>query len=1265
MKLLFIEDSPDDAELIAAHLRRFGFEFEHRRVDTREDLLRALREETWSAVLSDYHIPFFGVEQALEIVREHSSDLPFIVVSGMIGEESAVDLIRSGANDYVWKDRLARLGPSLQREIRDVQLRTERRSLFDALRRSEERYRRVFEKAPLGIGISTSNGLFVSVNERLAEIFGTTRDLVVGRLFHEFQHPDDEPAKIQGERTQFDCRAVRSDGSMVWTRITLAPIASDAGDVEQIVWLIEDVTTRKATQERLVMQAHLLDSVEQGVVATDLEGRIVYWNRFAEMLYLREAREMLGQSLLEIAAWLRDDRSTEEAVAALRRGESWSGDMIHRRHDGTLFPAYVINAPLFDDAGKFAGVVSVVQDITERRRAEEELRSSRQQLAAAQAIAHVGSYEYDLTTGRRTWSDEMFRIYGMEPRSEVDMELVDRQIHPDDIELVQQRRGDFLATLDTFSGDHRIIVPNAGVRILHGRGQTIRDASGKPVKVIGVLQDVTEARTAERELRRRAQQQGAIAELSKVALRSVDANTLALACELAATRLGILHALVFEYRNDALHHAAGTCKVEDQQLVEVALQIAEHELGTTRVLIDAPKLAPFGVRAALFVPIASAASTFGVLSAFARDANRFGESDVQFIESLANILAEALERERGQRELVASEERYRAVVEGASEVIFSLDADGVFTSLNAAFDWVTGYPVEDWLGRSWLELVQADDRDFAAAELRAAIETREAVLTEITLDCKRGPILVEVSLIAKDQHEVVTVYGFARDITATRRAELERRELTRNLQLLLDSAAEGIITTDLEGRCVLCNAAAARMLRTSPHDIIGQDMYGLMRQRNPESPIREAARTGETHPSATDEFLRTDGSAFPVQYSAAPIVDQGNRVGVVIGFTDISERLMLEAKLEQANRISSLGRLAATVAHEFNNVLMGISPFIEVLRRGRNVESSLDHIARAVKRGKRVTEDILRFTQPAEPARVALEVQPWLQNIALEARSLLTPSCSVETHVADSPLVIDGDPNQLQQIFTNLVLNARDAMPAGGMLTIRVQREKPGTKLPFGVLLNPERYAHFIVQDTGSGMPDEVLRHIFEPLFTTKRTGTGLGIPVALQVVQRHGGDMFVESTVDVGTTFHIFLPLTESALTAMETMPAPERVAAAKRVLLIEDDPSVASGISILLELEGVTVTTANSAEAALTALRFDIPDLVILDVGLPDMDGTALFEIIARQHPTLPVIFSTGHADRSKIEGLLGRPHVGFLLKPYEVANLLDVMREVIAAA
>jgi two-component system cell cycle sensor histidine kinase/response regulator CckA len=413
-------------------------------------------------------------------------------------------------------------------------------------------------------------------------------------------------------------------------------------------------------------------------------------------------------------------------------------------------------------------------------------------------------------------------------------------------------------------------------------------------------------------------------------------------------------------------------------------------------------------------------------------------------------------------------------------------------------------------------------------------------------------------------------------------------------------------------------------------------------------------RSGATVVVADDTFRRADGTTFPVEYSAAPLIDRGEIVGVVVTFTDISERRKLEAKLEQANRLSSLGRLAATIAHEFNNVLMGIAPFVEVIRRTSardRIDASLGQIALSIARGKRITSEILRFTQPAVPVRARIDVAEWLRAVSTEARTLLPPTCMLDV-ASEEGVAIDGDVSQLHQTMTNLILNARDAMPGGGTITIRARTGKPGI-------------VHLSVADTGTGMSEETRRHIFEPLFTTKKSGTGLGLPLAHQIVARHGGEITVESSLGAGTTFHLFLPACEREPEPqqLESAPKPPRAAPVKlrRVLLVEDDAAVAAGIVSLLEMEGLDVDIIDNGAEAIDMIRESPPDVVVLDVGLPDMDGTAVYETIAATHPELPVIFSTGHADQSSLEKYLVRPNVSSLLKPYDSAALLEAIERV----
>jgi PAS domain S-box-containing protein len=1306
MRLLFVEDNADDVELIVAELRRSGFELTWERVETLEELGLALERSSWSLVIAD-DLPGSTAHDVLHFVRERDRELPFIVVSGTLGEEGAVDLIRAGANDYVYKDRLARLGPAIERELRDVQLREERRSLFGALRRSEDRYRRIFENAPVGVAVSTPEGTLLAVNGRFSDIVGQPAQQIIGRRMSDFT-AGAQPAP--GEPHRSERYFVRRGGEVVWTTVSVAPITTDSFEVEQLVWLVEDITAQKQ----------------------------------------RDA----------------------------------------------------------------------------------EVRTYRTQLEEAQRMAQMGSYELDLTTGKRVWSAGLFRIFGCDVTAEPDLALLDARIHPDDREHTQRARRLILASSDTHVDEYRVVLPDGEIRMVQDRCSFVRGEDGRPAKIVGVAQDVTETRRQENELQRlniqqvvlanlgqaalsgepiesliaqvadivahlvdvdvstvlrqegttfrivgncgwnglvengrvldaptashstytvqagapvivedlrnetrftpspfllqhglvsgialpistartapwgilsalarkprqfaqsdvdflrsvamvlaqalerdrvdqqlvlHAAQQSAIAELSRVALKSVE-DAIEIACTIVTDVLEIEHALFFELdeQADVLRYRAGRCWAPAGEM-DIGRGngsgVAEAiERNVPVILGDGAG----GILSGIAVPVASTTGRFGALTAHAKRLRTFSEADIEFLQSVANIVADAMERESARRALAISEERHREVIEGASEIIFTISIDGFLTSLNAAFTNITGWPAADWIGRSFMDLIHPDDGERTVELFTTVLGQQESVTAELRVVGRKGVLLLEVSSFPKvEEGRTAAIYGFARDVTETRRTERERQRVTRSLQLLLESTVEGIITVDLAGRCTMSNRAAAELLGRSQDDMPGATLQTLLNgdERAAIGEIVAVARSGEVRSVTNGTFWRADGTPFPVEYSAAPIIDAGVRIGVVISFSDISERRKLETKLEQADRLSSLGRLAATIAHEFNNVLMGISPFVEVIRRGRNVESSLDHIGRAVKRGKRITQDILRFTQPAQPVRTAIDVGPWVENVTLEARSLMPQGCMIQSRV-QSGLRVDGDPSQLQQIFTNLILNARDAMPDGGTFSVEVVREAAGAKLPFAVE-HPERFAHVIVRDTGSGMSDETQRHIFEPLFTTKQNGTGLGLPVTHQVVQRHGGDIFVESTLGIGTTFHIFLPLAhEAAPRAPEASAEPTPFEGTHRVLLVEDDSTVAMGLVTLLELEGLHVDVARTGEEALLRVESIDPDVVVLDVGLPDMDGTQVFALLSQRHPELPIVFSTGHADRAKLDAYLERPHVSCLLKPYESSSLLTAIRDV----
>jgi two-component system cell cycle sensor histidine kinase/response regulator CckA len=371
-------------------------------------------------------------------------------------------------------------------------------------------------------------------------------------------------------------------------------------------------------------------------------------------------------------------------------------------------------------------------------------------------------------------------------------------------------------------------------------------------------------------------------------------------------------------------------------------------------------------------------------------------------------------------------------------------------------------------------------------------------------------------------------------------------------------------------------------------------------------------------------------------------------------------------QLTQANRLGALGRLAATVAHEFNNVLMGMQPFAELMQRPDAkpdlIAKGAGHIANSIQRGRRIVLDILRFAQPYQPVMAAVSLRELWETFAPEAENVLGNITSIVSAIPEG-LFARADRTQISQVLANLVANARDAMPDGGTLTVKANDLGADACFQFGVVPYPERFVQISISDTGKGMPREVMERIFEPLFTTRQSGgTGLGLAVAHQVMMQHEGYIFAESEPGHGSTFHLFLPKAVAPPPARKSVRTDaNRAPASRKVLLIDDEEMIVEGITALLEECGIEVESIGSGfEAADIIARFH-PDLVVLDLGLPGMDGSEVYALIRALDRKLPVIFATGHGDRQALLDFLHDPHTRFLQKPFEITDLLDMMVDV----
>jgi PAS domain S-box-containing protein len=637
----------------------------------------------------------------------------------------------------------------------------------------------------------------------------------------------------------------------------------------------------------------------------------------------------------------------------------------------------------------------------------------------------------------------------------------------------------------------------------------------------------------------------------------------------------------------------------------------------------------------------------------------------RLLPAIRRALQEAAELRRLQQaeaELRESEERHRLLFQSNPVPMWVYDVETLrFLAVNRKAVSSYGYSEEEFLAMTIRDIRPPADLH----QLHVAVEVMrqgQHTLGTWRHRKKNGEVIdVEVTsdtiVFGGRQARLV----LASDITERKQAAEATRALAEQYRAIFEGVTNAILILDLSGRIVTANKAACEMAGYSLQELAG--VLGLELVRPSDRPKLEmlAAKAREGEASYAEAVhLRKDGSEVDVVIHSAAFMMRGEPHLLLI-MSNVSEQKRLQQQLERTDRISSLGRLAANIAHEMNNVMMGILPFAEIVKRRAAgdpmLENAAAHIAKGIARGRVVTQEILRFTRAAvEPELQPLDARRFLADLTGEIRPGLSAAIALEVSCEDD-LFILGDAAQLQQVVTNLVVNARDAMPGGGKIRLKLATSTAAETARFSATAEPESYAHLQVIDSGHGMPPHVLAHIFEPLFTTKQSaGTGLGLAIVQQIVTVHGGFIRVDSEPQTGTTVHVLL---RKAVRA-DASPAPEQAdehlvwQTVRHVVLVEDEPSVGEGIVALLEAEGVQcewLRTGGEAVARLEAFR---PDLLILDVGLPDMSGIEVYRQVAGFHPDLPTLFSTGHGDHRMLGDLPSPETVGFLSKPYDFSSL-----------
>jgi PAS domain S-box-containing protein len=508
-------------------------------------------------------------------------------------------------------------------------------------------------------------------------------------------------------------------------------------------------------------------------------------------------------------------------------------------------------------------------------------------------------------------------------------------------------------------------------------------------------------------------------------------------------------------------------------------------------------------------------------------------------------------------------------------------------------------------------------------------------------------------------------------------AEDRVRDSEERLRLLLDSTAEGIFGLDLEGRCTFCNSACLRYLGLeNANEPLGRKIHDIIHHHHNDGTdysletcrLRAALDGGKLVHADDEVFWRADGTSFPAEYWSHPIRRQGAIIGAVVAFLDITQKQKLSEELRQAQKMEAVGRLAGGVAHDFNNILMIISGYSELLLETTSddqLRHAASQIGQAADRAASLTRQLLAFgrKQTLEPR--VLNLNQVLANLQGMLRRLIREDIDLVTVLEPNLGQVQADPSQIEQVLMNLAVNARDAMPQGGRLVIEtanVELDEAYCRGHAG--MRPGSHVIAAVSDNGKGMDAETQSHIFEPFFTTKELGkgTGLGLATVYGIVKQSGGYIGVQSEPGRGSTFEIYLPRVEAPAEEDRQRPATASTGGTETILLVEDDQRVREVAGAILRRKGYTVLDASDGTAALQIAKQygQHIHLLMTDMVMPHISGAELAQRLARMRPEIKVLFMSGYAEDVIACHGLPESAAAFLPIPFTAEALAQKLRE-----
>ncbi len=659
------------------------------------------------------------------------------------------------------------------------------------------------------------------------------------------------------------------------------------------------------------------------------------------------------------------------------------------------------------------------------------------------------------------------------------------------------------------------------------------------------------------------------------------------------------------------------------------------------------------------------------------------------IESLQDITTQKMAEET----LRESRQQYADIINFLPDATFAVDLEGKVVAWNRAIEEMTGVKAEDMLGKGdyeyalplygvrrpiLIDLVFKSDKEikgkyfFVRKDGNALIAEAEVPHVKgerLFLWGKAGPIF-------DYKGNVVGAIQSIRDITERRRTQKALRESEEKYRTFFKTSRDFVFITTREGRWIDVNDASVELFGYENRDeLLKSETIEIFEDpQDLKKYVRAVEQRGFTKDFSIN-FRRKDGSIINALITSVVRKDEdGNIIGYQGTIKDVTERKRLEAQLLHAQKMEAVGTLAGGIAHDFNNILQAVSGYVQLLlmrkEDGDPDRDYLDQINGSIQRAAELVQKLLIFSHKVEGKLRPVDINRNVVLVHELLKETIPRMVDIELHLADDLKTINADPIQLEQIIMNLAVNARDAMPDGGKLIIKTENVVLGEEYCKSHLgATPGEQVLLSISDTGFGIERNMLEHIFEPFYTTKKAGrgTGLGLAIVYGIVKNHGGYIMCYSEPGEGTIFRMYFPVLE-AVVVTERVPEPEEVeelqGGDETILLVDDEETIIEISSNMLGQYGYTTIDAISGEDAIEIYKKekDRIGLVILDVGMPGMGGHKCLRKLLEIDPVAKVIIASGYLADGRVRQTMKAGAAGFIGKPYQLADLLKKVREVL---